>query len=114
MKVAIVGSRTLWIDDFSEYLPEETTEIISGGAKGIDSSARSYALKSHIPFMEYRPDYQKYGRCAPLIRNDLIVERADLILAFWDGSSSGTAYVIKKCRETNTTCRVYIKDDLPI
>ena len=36
-----------------------------------------------------------------------IIEYADLALAFWDGESRGTAYVIRKCREMNVPCKVY-------
>lgn len=44
MCIAIIGSRTLSIPDLGIYLPKDTTEIISGGAKGVDTSAREYAL----------------------------------------------------------------------
>lgn len=33
MKVAIIGSRTLTKVDIGNYLPAETTEIVSGGEK---------------------------------------------------------------------------------
>lgn len=109
MKVAVIGSRSLMIDDFSEYLPENTTEIISGSARGIDASVKQYALKHHLPYREYLPDYRRYGRTAPLKRNITIIENADLVLAFWDGLSTGTAYVIRKCRETGVPCRVFMQ-----
>ena len=35
MCIAIIGSRTLSIPDLGIYLPKDTTEIISGGAKGV-------------------------------------------------------------------------------
>ena len=111
MKVAVIGSRSLRIDNLSQYLPGNTTEIISGGARGIDSSARLYARKHGIPYREYAPDYEKYGRSAPLRRNITIIEQAELVLAFWDGQSSGTAYVIRKCREMGVPCRVFMKID---
>ena len=34
MKVAVIGSRVLSVSDLSRYLPENTTEIVSGGEKG--------------------------------------------------------------------------------
>ena len=43
MRVAVVGSRELMVDDLGKYLPEGVTEIISGGARGVDSCARTYA-----------------------------------------------------------------------
>ncbi len=68
MRVAVIGSRTLVIDNLEEYLPCETTQIVTGGAKGIDTSARMHALKKGIPLQEYLPEYKKYGRAAPLKR----------------------------------------------
>ncbi len=99
MKVAIIGSRKLWIDNLEEYLPKSTEEIVSGGAKGIDACAKEYALKNGIKYTEFRPDYRRYGRGAPLKRNIQIAEYADLVLAFWDGSSRGTNHVINYCSE---------------
>ena len=100
MKVAIVGSRGLTIDDFEEYLPENTDEIISGGAKGIDMCAAQYAQKNGILLTEIKPDYSKYKKGAPLVRNKEIVKLADLILIFWDGKSKGTKFVIDECIRT--------------
>ena len=40
MKVAVNGSRNLTVEDLGKYLPDETTEIVSGGARGIDICAR--------------------------------------------------------------------------
>lgn len=106
MKVAVIGSRGLTTDNLGEYLPEGTTEIISGGAKGIDTCAREYAVSHGIKLTEVLPEYKKYGRNAPLLRNISIIERADLVLAFWDGKSRGTKFVIDRCYEVGK--RIYI------
>ncbi len=108
MKVAVVGSRTLTVDCLGRYIPEETTEIISGGAKGIDSCARDYALKNHIKYTEILPEYIKYGRTAPLKRNIEIIKNADVVFAFWDGKSRGTKFVIETCRKLSVTVKVYM------
>ena len=104
MKVAVVGSRSLTVTDLGKYLPPETTEIVSGGAKGIDTSAREYAIANGIRLTEFLPEYEKYGRTAPLKRNVQIVEYADFVLAFWDGSSHGTKFVIDMCKELDVPC----------
>lgn len=101
IKVAVVGSRGLSIWNLEEYLPETITEIISGGAKGVDTSARVYALTHGIKLTEFLPEYEKYGRSAPLKRNITIIEHADLVLAFWDGKSHGTKFVIDNCKKRN-------------
>ena len=89
MKIAVIGSRGLRIDNLGKYLPAETTEIISGGAKGIDTCAREYAIANNIKLTEFLPEYKKFGRFAPLKRNITIIENADVVLAFWDGKSNG-------------------------
>ena len=66
MKVAVLGSRSLVVSHLEKYLPEGTTEIVSGGAKGIDTCARCYALRNGIKLTEFLPEYEKYGRSAPL------------------------------------------------
>ena len=95
MKVAVIGSRGLTVSNLGDYLPCDTTEIISGGAKGVDTCARDYALSHGIKITEYLPEYKKYGRAAPLKRNITIIQNADLVLAFWDGKSKGTKFVTR-------------------
>lgn len=53
MKVAVIGSRGLSVTDLGRYLPENTTEIVSGGARGVDTSAREYALSHGIKLTEF-------------------------------------------------------------
>ena len=108
MKVAIVGSRNLTVDDFSEYLPRETTEIISGGAKGIDSCVEEYAARNHIKFTVIKPEYEKFGRLAPILRNKTIVSQSDAVVAVWNGESKGTAFVIRECKRQNKPCKTVI------
>ena len=106
MKVAIVGSRGLHVQDFTPYLPEDTTEIVSGGAKGIDSCAAAYAQAHGLTLTEFKPDYRRFGRGAPLKRNLEIVDYADLVLIFWDGASRGSRFVIDACVKAGVDHRV--------
>lgn len=110
MKVAVIGSRGLSVSNLGRYLPENTTEIVSGGAKGVDTSAREYALSHGIKLTDFLPEYTKYGRSAPLKRNITIIEYSDIVLAFWDGKSRGTKFVIDNCRKLGVEVRVYIID----
>ena len=96
MKLAIIGSRTLSVDDLGKYLPQGITEIVSGGAIGIDRQAAEHAKKNNIPLTEFLPDYARYKRGAPLQRNKQIAQYADAVLAFWDGRSKGTQYTIQQ------------------
>lgn len=110
MRVAVIGSRKLVVNDLEKFLPEDVTEIISGGAKGIDCCARVYAQAHKIALTEYLPEYEKFGRCAPLKRNITIIENADLVLAFWDGTSRGTKFVIDSCKKMGVPVRVIFAD----
>lgn len=108
MRVAVIGSRGITVSDLGGFLPENTTEIISGGAKGVDNSAKGYALSHGIKLTEYLPEYDLYGRAAPLKRNITIIENADIVLAFWDEKSRGTKFVIDSCHRLGVEVRVYI------
>ena len=66
MKLAIIGSRNLTVTNLEDYIPPETTEIVSGGAKGIDTCAGEYAHAHGLPLTEFLPDYARYKRGAPL------------------------------------------------
>lgn len=107
MKTAIVGSRGLDQIDIADYIPENTTMIISGGARGIDTLAERYAQLHHIPMQIFKPDYAKYGRRAPLIRNREIVAACDQLIAIWDGSSTGTQYTLHCARAAGKIVKVY-------
>lgn len=107
MRVAVLGSRTLSVPNLGDYLPEGTTELISGGAKGVDTSARDYALAHHLPLTELRPDYRRYRKGAPLKRTVEIIRQAELVLIFWDGVSHGTRYAIEQCQKLGVAYQLY-------
>lgn len=107
MKVAVIGSRGLTVPDLGLYLPPHTTEIVIGGARGVDESARAYAKENGIPLTEFLPDYETYGQRAPLVRNIEIVDYSDFVLAFWDGKSRGTAHVITQCHARGVRVQIY-------
>ena len=101
MKIAIIGSRNLSIYNLNKYIPTNATEIVSGGAKGIDTYAKEFALKHNIKLTEFLPEYNIFGKAAPIRRNHKIVDYSDEVLAFWDGKSKGTKSVIEYCKKTN-------------
>lgn len=110
MRIAIVGSRNLTVsmETLEKVLPWYTDEILSGGAKGIDSCAKQYAKEKNMKYVEYLPDYEKYGKSAPLYRNLLLIIDSPMVYAFWDGKSKGTKYVISHCKKMGIPCKVFL------
>lgn len=84
--------------DIAAHLPSRPSEIISGGAVGVDTLAAEYAQANGISLTIIKPDYEHYGRRAPHVRNREMVMRADWVLAFWDGKSKGTESSINQAR----------------
>ena len=107
MRVGVIGSRGLTVNNLEKYLPMEVTAIVSGGARGIDNCAAKWAQKNNIELIEFLPEYNRFGRSAPLRRNITIIDNSDIVLAFWDLKSRGTAFVIKKCMEQGVPVRIY-------
>ncbi len=100
MKLAVIGSRNITNFDLTPFIPEGTTAIVSGGAKGVDSIAAAFAKRHKLELIVFKPEYDKYpGKIAPLKRNVQIVEACDMLLAIWDGESRGTKYTIDKAKE---------------
>ena len=110
VRVAVIASRNIKAFDLSKYLPEGTDELVSGGARGVDTVAREYARSAGLPITEFLPEYDKYGKGAPLVRNVSIIEYADIVLAFWDGKSRGTRFVIDKCKKLGKEVRIFMAE----
>jgi predicted Rossmann fold nucleotide-binding protein DprA/Smf involved in DNA uptake len=103
VKIAVVGSRGITVQDIGKFLGQ-VDEIVSGGAIGVDACAAEYARGNGIKLTEFLPRYDLYGRAAPIIRNRQIVDYADKVIVFWDGSSRGSLSVIKYAEKV---CKSY-------
>lgn len=119
MNVGIVGSRTF--DDYellkrtmlAEYggdgsegsideIKDVIYRIISGGAEGADSLAAQFAEEAGIELVEKLPDWGKYGKRAGAVRNQLIVDECDEIVAFLSPppyESKGTKITIEMAKK---------------
>lgn len=116
MRTIIAGSR-----DFSNYrllcqsmntLDWPVTAVLSGTARGADRLGELWATDNDIPLETYPADWEKYPRFAGYKRNEVMANRADALVAFWDGASKGTAHMIKVAGEVGLQhIKVfYIKD----
>ena len=104
----MVGSRTITEAELEKYIPEDATVILSGGAKGVDTLAEEYADRHGLKKKILLPDYELFGKGAPLIRDRQIVDNADLVVAIWDGNSPGTRYTIEYAKKQGVKVRLYI------
>ena len=57
MKTSIIGSRNITNVDLLRFIPVGTTEIVSGGARGVDTVAKEYANRNGLKLTEFLPDY---------------------------------------------------------
>ncbi len=107
MKIAIIGSRSVTVENIGAYIAD-AEEIVSGGAAGVDRCAAEYARQRGIKLTEFLPEYERYGRAAPIVRNKQIVDYADHVVAFWDGNSKGTPSVINYAKKAGKPCEVIL------
>jgi hypothetical protein len=109
MKTIIAGSRTITDFQCLEKAIAESqipiTEIVSGGAKGVDTLAITYAQQHHIPLTIMRANWDKFGKSAGFRRNSEMATYGDALIALWDGESRGTLHMINVAKERGL--RVY-------
>ena len=90
----------------SQIDEKQIVAIVSGGAKGVDFLAKRFAEDKKINFVEFLPDYKNYGKAAPVIRNSLVVECSDKVIAFPSGKSRGTLDAIRKAKKAGKLLKV--------
>lgn len=101
MKVIIAGGR-----DFNDYEQLETAcdfilskthkkiTIVSGAARGADTLGEQYAMNRGYQIDSHPADWS-LGKRAGFVRNEEMAKEADALIAFWDGTSRGTASMIQ-------------------
>lgn len=108
MKLLIAGSRGITSFDLSEYITEDVDTILTGGAKGIDTIAEEYADSHGIKKTIIKPQYDRYGKGAPMVRNKELVNLCDKALIIWDGVSKGTKFTADFAKKMNKEVTVII------
>ena len=74
--------------------------IVSGGANGIDTLAARYSKENNIKLKIHSANWNRYGKAAGPIRNQLIVNDITHLLALPVKNSIGTFSTINKARMT--------------
>lgn len=80
----------------SDWLPY-ITELVSGCARGVDTIGEEWALgcSPPIPIVRFPADWASHGRSAGFLRNVLMADYSDGLIAVWDGLSPGTSHMIR-------------------
>lgn len=100
MKLLIAGSRSITDVSFvlrcylNSKLDSDVTEIVSGGARGVDTAAEAIAKQFEKEFKCFRAEWKKYGKKAGVIRNKMMVDYCTAAIIVWDGISPGTKSTI--------------------
>lgn len=114
-RVIVAGSRGFTDYAYLEDLLDLTfslnnypdISIVSGTARGVDRLGEEYAENRGYPVVRYPADWEAHGRAAGHIRNRLMADNAEVLVAFWDEKSRGTEGMIKAARERNLDVFVY-------
>jgi hypothetical protein len=114
-RVAVIGSRTF---DDKERLYKILTKnkdkiklIVSGGASGADTLATDWAKDYGIPYlvfpaMWHDPETGGYDKGAGFRRNRYIIQYSDIVIAFYDGVSKGTANSLEIAKQLNKPIKI--------
>lgn len=112
MKLAICGSREMTISThqlncivsaflLGGYFETPDIEIVSGGAKGIDTCARYFAEQEDFRFTEFLADWEQFGKAAGPKRNRQIAEYSDNLIVIRYLDSKGSINVANEFRKLN-------------
>ena len=114
MFACIVGSRTFNDYDLFKNLIFEHAfveikdlKIISGGCYGTDKLAERFAKEYKIDIQVHNADWSKFGKAAGPIRNKIMIEKSDFVIAFIKDESIGTKNSIKLAESLNKNLLVF-------
>lgn len=111
MRTIIAGSRHCTDEAAvlaaAEAAPWEITEVVCGGAPGVDSIGAKLARERNIPVTMFPADWNKHGRAAGPIRNRQMADYAQALVAVWDGLSPGTKNMIHEAQSRGLKVHVH-------
>lgn len=102
--LAVIGSRTFvnyagLVSVWKKYFVGKFDYIVSGGANGADKLGKSLSDETGLDYVEFLPDWDKFGGGAGMIRNKDIINNCSAVLAFWNGESKGTKNSLDLAKE---------------
>lgn len=111
MRVLVCGSRDFHYPALVAMrlaqLPADAI-VMHGAARGVDTIAAKIAAGLGLEIEDYPADWKRYGKRAGIERNlDMLDARPDLVIAFWDGQSRGTAHTIREAEKRGIRVEVH-------
>lgn len=114
MKTIVAGSRTITstiqVYKILNNSDIEITEVVSGGARGVDKIGEKWANRRGLPVKVFNALWSEFGKRAGMIRNVKMAGYADALIAIWDGESSGTKHMIEQAKKEGLVVEVYELD----
>lgn len=100
MRIIIAGSRNATEREVREALNRcpwigFASAVVSGTASGADEYGERWASEQGIAISHFSAEWKRYGKRAGPIRNRLMSENAEGLVAVWDGKSRGTFSMIE-------------------
>lgn len=84
-----------------QLCPFEITEVVCGGARGVDWMGSEWAKDNAIPVTYMPADWDTYKKAAGPIRNQQMAEYADALVYLRYAGTPGTEDMIKKMNKLN-------------
>lgn len=126
MKVCIAGSRSITDYNIVKKAIKDSgfkiSEVVSGGANGVDKLGERYAKENNIPLKQFLPDWNNingpdvvikyhnsgkpYNAISGLVRNEKMAEYCDAGIAICKDESKGTSHMISCLKELSKPCYV--------
>ena len=115
MRIIIAGSRTATAADVEEATARcewlgFASAVVSGTAHGADEHGEKWAGRNDVSIVRVPADWAKLGRRAGPVRNALMAENAEGLVAIWDGRSKGTKSMIDVARKKGLRVFVFRTD----
>ena len=102
------------LQDVDHVIEIEKLTLICGMARGADLTAYKLFKEVGLPVEAYPADWDQHGKQAGYIRNTQMAGVADMLIAFWDGESKGTAHMIDTARKHHLNVLVFNYEGNPI
>lgn len=103
LRVIIAGDREMTnqalVDEIIEDSRFVIAEVVSGGARGVDTCGENWAKRNKIPIKQFPARWREYGRGAGPIRNGQMAAYADALIAIPVPYSVGTRNMIKQAQD---------------